>query len=327
MITRRSALIAGLALAPAAALSRRAIASIPTFPQGRIRVPSGCRLGYAEYGDPAGPLVFYFHGTPGSRLDVGVVNDEAVAAGIRLVALERPGIGLSDYKSGRRILDWPADVECAAAALGYPDASFGVIGLSGGAPYALSCVGRIPHRLTHVAIVSGHSPMNAPGTHRGNQDKLIELVIRRPRITTLGFNVAIRQLHRNPQRFLRSVSNSWSEADRQMVMCRADYRQAVIDTLNEATRCGATGVATDVRLLGSNWGFCLNELPPASISIWHGGCDPIAPVSMAHYFHRQLAGSELIIDPRAGHLTMIKWHAAAILARFSASAAPILATG
>ena len=111
MITRRSALIAGLALAPAAAMSRRATASAPSFPQGRIRVPSGRRLGYAEYGDPAGPLVFYFHGTPGSRLDVGVVNDEAVAAGIRLVALERPGIGLSDYKSGRRILDWSADVE------------------------------------------------------------------------------------------------------------------------------------------------------------------------------------------------------------------------
>ena len=294
---------------------------------GRIRLPSGRRLGYAEYGNPAGPPVFYFHGTPGSRVDVGVVDEEAIAAGVRLIAMERPGIGLSDYQPGRRILDWPADVECAAAALGYPDTSFGVIGLSGGAPYALACVKSIPHRLTHVALVSGHSPMNAPGTHRGNQDSLIEFVVRRPRLAIMGFNVAIRQLNRKPDRFLEKVSESWSASDRQMVMRRADYRAAVIDTLREATRCGAAGVLAEVQLLGTSWCFRLNQLPPASISIWHGGCDPIAPASMGHYFHRNLAGSELIVDPAAGHLTMIKWHAAAILARFSATVAPALATG
>lgn len=320
-------MIASLSLLPAAAVSRRASAIDPSVPQGLIRLPSGRRLGYAEYGNPAGPLVFYFHGTPGSRVDVSVVNDEAVAAGVRLVALERPGIGLSDYISGRQILDWPADVECAAAALGYPDTSFGVIGLSGGAPYALACVRCIPHRLTHVAVVSGHTPMNAPGTYRGNQDRLIDLVTRRPRIATLGFKVAIRQVNRNPDRFLEKISASWSAADRQMVMCRADYRATVIETIRESTRCGPTGIVSAVRLLGSPWGFRLNELPPTSVSIWHGGCDPITPVSMGHYFHRHLAGSELMIDPSAGHLTMIKWHAAEILARFSAPVMPALATG
>lgn len=320
-------MIASLSLLPAAAVSRRALAIDPSVPQGLIRLPSGRRLGYAEYGNPAGPLVFYFHGTPGSRVDVGVVNEEAVAAGVRLVALERPGIGLSDYKSGRQILDWPADVECAAAALGYPDTSFGVIGLSGGAPYALACIRCIPHRLTHVAVVSGHTPMNAPGAYRGNQDKLIDLVTRRPRIATLGFKVAIRQVNRNRDRFLEKISASWSAADRQMVMCRADYRATVIETIRESTRCGPTGIVSAVRLLGSDWGFRLNELPPASVSIWHGGCDPITPVSMGHYFHRQLGGSELMIEPSAGHLTMIKWHAAEILARFSAPVMPALATG
>jgi pimeloyl-ACP methyl ester carboxylesterase len=325
-INRRTVLAAGFSLVPAVA-SRGAIAAVRATREGRIRLPSGRRLGFAEYGNPAGPLVLYFHGTPGSRIEVALVNSEAVAAGVRLVAVERPGIGLSDYQSGRRILGWPVDVECVAAALGSVAEPFGIVGLSGGAPYALACVKCIPHRLTHVALVSGHTPMNAPGTHRGNQDSLIEFVDRRSRLAGLGFNVAIRQLNRNPERFLRRVSGSWSAADRQMVMCSAEYRKTVIDTLQEATRCGSTGMITEVQLLAGNWGFRLCDLPPASVSIWHGGCDPIAPVSMGHYFHRQIPGSELVVDPSAGHLTMIKWHAANILARFAAPITPALAAG
>jgi pimeloyl-ACP methyl ester carboxylesterase len=326
-IDRRSALIAGLSFIPAAVGPRRAMALERPTREGRIRLPKGRRIGFAEYGNPAGPLVLYFHGTPGSRFEIGLVNAEAVSTGVRLVAVERPGIGRSDYQSGRRILDWPGDVECIAAALGSPSEPFGVIGLSGGAPYALACVRCIPHRLTHAAVVSGHSPMNAPGTYRGNQDNLIEFMNRRPRLATIGVNVAVRQLNRNPERFVRRVANSWSEADRQMVLWNAEYRAAVAETLTEAARCGSQGILTDVRLLACYWGFRLNQLPPASISIWHGGCDPIAPVSMAHYFHREIAGSELIIDPAAGHLTMMKWHAMDVFSRFSAPVLPALATG
>jgi hypothetical protein len=32
-----------------------------------LRVRDGRTLCYADYGDPAGPVLFYFHGHPGSR--------------------------------------------------------------------------------------------------------------------------------------------------------------------------------------------------------------------------------------------------------------------
>jgi hypothetical protein len=136
MLTRRQALVAGLTLLPTTGFWKRASAApMPQYAHGQVRLPSGRRIGYAEYGDPSGPLVFYFHGTPGSRIEGGLIADEAMAAGIRLVALERPGIGLSDYQPGRQILSWPADVASAAEALGYGGTSFGLVGLSGGAPY------------------------------------------------------------------------------------------------------------------------------------------------------------------------------------------------
>jgi pimeloyl-ACP methyl ester carboxylesterase len=315
MLTRRQALVAGLTLLPTTGFWRRALAApMPQYAHGQVRLPSGRRIGYAEYGDPSGPLVFYFHGTPGSRIEAGLIADEATAAGVRLVALERPGIGLSDYQSNRRILSWPTDVASAAEALGYGGTSFGIVGLSGGAPYALACVRCIPERLTHVAVVSGHTP---PGGPEGNQDRLIAWVGRRPRLATLAFRVASNQLRKHPNFVLHKVAKSWAESDRQLILCNPAYYAALNQTLLEATRCGPEGIVTDVTLLGSDWGYRLCDLPHASVSFWQGGCDPIAPAAMGHYFQRNVAGSELTIDPRAGHLTMLKWHAAAILGRFA----------
>jgi pimeloyl-ACP methyl ester carboxylesterase len=317
MLTRRQALVAGLTLLPTTGFWRRALAApMPQYAHGQVRLPSGRRIGYAEYGDPSGPLVFYFHGTPGSRIEAGLIADEATAAGVRLVALERPGIGLSDYQSNRRILSWPTDVASAAEALGYGGTSFGIVGLSGGAPYALACVHCIPERLTHVAVVSGHTP---PGGPEGNQDRLIAWVGRRPRLATLAFRVASNQLRKHPNFVLHKVAKSWAESDRQLILCNPAYYAALNQTLLEATRCGPEGIVTDVTLLGSDWGYRLCDLPHASVSFWQGGCDPIAPAAMGHYFQRNVAGSELTIDPRAGHLTMLKWHASAILGRFATS--------
>lgn len=317
MITRRSALLAGLSLTPTVLGARRAVAfSRQAELSGCVRLSDGRKLGYAEYGDPNGRLVLYFHGTPGSRVEARLISEETEAAGVRLLAVERPGIGLSDYQMGRRVLDCPPDIEYFVAALGYEGTSFGIVGMSGGAPYALACIKCIPHRLTHVALVSGHTPMNAPGVQRGNQDKLIAFICRRPRLGEIGIRAAIRMLHRNPNRFVQRASEKWSAADRQLILGNPEYRTFFLRTVREAVRSGPAGLMRAIQLLGVNWGFRLRDLPPASVSIWQGGCDPIVPPSMGHYFHQQIAGSELIIDPRAGHLTMPKWHAAEILARF-----------
>lgn len=316
-VSRRSALLSGLSLASVVATRRSWAAPAIRTLHGRVRLPNGRPLGYADYGRPDGPLVLYFHGTPGSRLEPALIAEEALASGVRLVAIGRPGMGLSQYQSNRRILDWPADVHCVVDALGYAGTSFGILAMSGGAPYALACVRSMPERLTHVAICSGHAPLDAHGVTPGNQDRMIEFVERRPRIATALFQVVVRRLFKKSDSVAERVAKSWSAADRQLIFCDPVLYRTLVANLQEAARCGPAGIVADVRLLAQCWGFRLNELPPASISIWQGGCDPIATPSMGHYMHQQLAGSELVINPTAGHVTMLKWHAAEILARFT----------
>jgi pimeloyl-ACP methyl ester carboxylesterase len=128
-------------------------------------LPDGRRLAYAEYGAPAGTPVFFFQGTPSSRLmhpDEDVTRD----LGVRLIMADRPGFGLSDPKPGRTLLDWPDDVVALADALGID--RFGAVGVSGGGPYTAACAYRIPHRLTAAAIVGGSGPVDMPGTLAGS---------------------------------------------------------------------------------------------------------------------------------------------------------------
>lgn len=316
-ISRRIALSTGLAAgAHALLVSRRSGATVDCHPSSSFCLPDGRKLHYAEYGTPAGVPVVYFHGTPGSHLEVGLVDEELDVSGVRLISVSRPGMGRSTFQSCRRITCWPDDVAHLINATVGPDAPFGIIALSGGAPYGLAVARAMPHRVTHLALVSGHTPPYAPCVQPGNSDKMIELIRRRPRLGRAGLTVIDRRLNRKPDQTAQMVMKSWSDADRRLVQCNCKLYRRLIANLKMATRCGPCGVQRDIALLGSCWGFRVCEAAGIPITIWQGGCDRIVTPSMARYFHRQLPGSELFEDPRAGHVTMFKWHVDEILARF-----------
>src|SRR4030042_1974723 len=121
----------------------------------------GRHLAYAEYGDPRGKPVFLFHGIPGSRIFRPPPDDLTAANGVRLITVDRPGYGGSDFQPGRRILEWPADVCALADVLGLE--RFAVCGHSAGGPYVLACAAFIPQRLTAAGVISGLGPVDAPG--------------------------------------------------------------------------------------------------------------------------------------------------------------------
>src|SRR5438034_5687946 len=117
-----------------------------------IRLRDGRRLQAFELGKSDGPPIFHCHGNGSSRLEVLTVQAVAEQLGVRLMSLDRPGIGGSDPKPGYRLLDWPDDVVEVADQLGIEQ--FAVEGLSGGAPFALACAYKIPHRLTGCSLIS-----------------------------------------------------------------------------------------------------------------------------------------------------------------------------
>jgi hypothetical protein len=100
--------------------------------ENAIELPDGRRLAYCECGARDGAPVFFFHGWPGSRLDFAPNDATAAAAGVRVIAVDRPGIGGSAPQGGRKVLDWPTDVAALADSLALD--RFAVLGFSFGGP-------------------------------------------------------------------------------------------------------------------------------------------------------------------------------------------------
>jgi pimeloyl-ACP methyl ester carboxylesterase len=82
-----------------------------------VRLRDGRNVGIAVVGDEGSPIL-HCHGSGSSRLEVELLTTQAEQAGVRLMALDRPGIGRSDPKPGYRLLDWPDDVAEVADHLG-----------------------------------------------------------------------------------------------------------------------------------------------------------------------------------------------------------------
>src|SRR6476661_8334701 len=121
-------------------------------PYALLRLLDGRTLSYLQVGVPTGPAVFHFHGHGSSRLEALMLEGAALRLGLRVIALDRPGIGRSDQRIGDRLLDWPSDVAAAADQLGIN--KFAVQGMSAGGPYALACAHLIAARLTACSLVS-----------------------------------------------------------------------------------------------------------------------------------------------------------------------------
>ena len=260
----------------------------------------GRKLGFAIYGDPNGTPEFFLHGLPGSRLGARIADKVAARLGIRIISLDRPGFGLSDFKPGRTIADWPDDLVEAADILGSD--RFPVIGLSGGSPYADACAFSIPHRLTSVAIVSGMSPLNTPGATKGMRRSarvFFALAPRLPWITRPAMWWIGRQARHDAGRLIDKISTRLPPADKS-VLARPEVRQNFRDDIAEAFRQGSRGPAWDLALLARPWGFSLEEIRVEE-HIWHGEADVTVSPSMSRQLARAIPNSRARFYPGEGH--------------------------
>lgn len=271
------------------------------------RLPDGRELGYAEYGDVDGAPVLYFHGFPGSRLDWLLFDQPAVAeSGARVIAVDRPGYGLSDTSPKRTMADWPADVAGLADALGVE--RFAVLGVSGGGPYALACASAIPDRLAAVGVVAGMGPADAPGMREGTSWRIpgTPRLLRKPLLSLM--RMGVRQA---PEKFVARSKDALSDVDAALLGEPA-MAEAYVATLSEAMRRGTAGAAVDAALYARPWGFALEEIRVA-VHVWHGELDANVPVSVGRHVADRISGCRGSFLDDEGHLTLPKNHIGRIL--------------
>jgi pimeloyl-ACP methyl ester carboxylesterase len=267
-----------------------------------LRLRDGRDLGYAEWGDPAGRPLMLFHGLPGSRLFAGLVHEQAVAAGVRLIAPDRPGFGLSTRDPHRRITDWPDDVVELADHLGLE--RFPVSGISGGGPYAAACAWKMPDRLTRVGLISAVGPFEAPGATEGMLPMNKLLFGPAERVPALGRTLmALMGLARYlPEGAMKRVIPPGPD---QEIVSRPEVLHGFHLDLEEAFRQGGWGGPADDMLLAARpWRFPLEEIR-VPVHLWQGEEDRNVTPNMGRYLAEKIPNCQAEFIPGAAHLWAI----------------------
>jgi len=275
----------------------------------------GRALAYHEVGDPGGAPVVWCHGGLSSRLDAEFARAGAEAARVRLVTIDRPGLGESARQKGRTVADWAGDVATVADALGIEQ--FRVIGWSAGGPHALACAALLPSRVLATATLGGMEPVRGRAERKALGMRIDRMLIPLSRHAAWLAGPVLRVLGAaKGERAKRATLKPFSAADHRVL------EPLSADTVTAGTRAalaqGPHGVIDDYRAFGApDWGFDLAGIS-GPVTVWQGEDDAAISPAIGRRLAAAIPGAELELVPDAGHFLVIE-HGRAILERLLAA--------
>jgi pimeloyl-ACP methyl ester carboxylesterase len=275
----------------------------------------GRRVGCLEVGKPDGFPVFHFHGNGSSRSEVMLLADLAASVGVRLIGMDRPGIGNSDPAPGRALTDWPDDVAQVADRLGIE--RFAVEGFSAGGAYALACAHRIADRLTGCGLISSICPPElvrqaAPGWMRAgwwigaHRPELLLRVMR----TLMPDSPSDES---SAERRLRRIESWLARPDRQ-VLGQSRIRRPLLRAMMESRRQGAQANRREILALVRGWNVPIGQIALRSVFMWHGEDDRLTPIGPARLLAAGLPHCCATFYPGEGHFSTLANHARHVFA-------------
>jgi pimeloyl-ACP methyl ester carboxylesterase len=265
-----------------------------------LRLADGRQIGFAEYGDPEGLPVLAIHGTPGSRYMFALTDRAARERRLRIVAPERAGYGLSDFRLQTSLAEAASDLEQCADALGL--SRFALIGVSGGGPYAVAAAAAMPGRIALLALINPVGRI-AECDRRIRISKAHRLIFSRlgrsDAVCTAFFWSLRRLVHFAPGLAYRLLQQRVAASDR-AVLARDEVRANLRAALREGLRPGIDGARQDLRLYCAKWGLPLGDIDVPAV-LWQGSDDAIVPPGAAYDLAETLPNCRLDVIQGGGH--------------------------
>lgn len=272
-----------------------------------IDTADGRKLAYIEFGDPSAPLVIHNHGGPSCRLEGQVLANGAMKNGLRLVAVDRPGIGQSSRQKDRTYKGWCDDLLTIADALGYQQ--FGVSGWSEGGPFPIAAAFYIDQtRLRHVTSIAGGNF----GTFGDNwaaqyQDKADALGGKLAMHSKLAFHLMYEMLGLDAKHFrksyLKTCYNAVNDYDKRL-LDDPEIAAAWGDMSAECFAHGSIGLVDDSELLYHQWAFDVTKIE-RPVHMWQGTDDLLIPYELNKQIADRMPGAVWHEVEGAGHLVAI----------------------
>jgi len=278
----------------------------------QLRLASGRRVDYLEYGDPAGAPAVYLHGTPSSAREGRWLHTAACTRGVRLVSIDRPGYLNSEPCPVASFTGVAQDVVAVAEVLQL--GRFAVVGFSGGAGYALATAHVSPDRVTLVHLGGGIGSLAGDGGQDLPLPRRLpfKLIARAPAVSTPLLAGVFRLMRRGLRKRLDSPAEAalWffeGPARGAQIPAVAEYVRTSTDEdlrneLNDwaASTSATRAIVSDLTAYVRRRPFDLSGVS-TRVEIWHGLDDPAAPVSFAKRTASELPNAQTHLFDAEGH--------------------------
>ena len=282
---------------------RMAVAIARPKLEGNIAVADDRQIGFAEFGDPQGRAIFWLHGTPGARRQIPTeARVFAERENIRLIGIDRPGIGSSTPHQYDTVLEFADDMRTIADVLGID--KMALVGLSGGGPYTLACAAAMPDRVVVAGVLGGVAPAAGPESIGGGLMALGTVLAPLLQVAGTPIGLAASLLIR----LIRPVASPAADiyglvsppADRRL-LARPELKAMFLDDLLNGSRKQLAAPFADIVVFARYWGFHLDEVK-VPVRWWHGDHDHIVPFAHGQHVVARLPDAELYHLPGESHL-------------------------
>lgn len=240
----------------------------------------GKQIAYRTYGQADGFPMIIHHGLVGSCDLLPYWDFKAKEAGIHLIAIERPGYGDSEPDETMQCVgDWADRVKPLLDELHI--ASFAVIGISAGTPYAYSLAAGYPDRVKRVWILSGVPYL---------MDK--EVLGCYPQVEQEDYAyykmASLEAIADKFKGYLDKLENTYDET--------SIMRKGVEATMKH----GRLGIAREAKLQITDWGFDLKQIAQPT-TLWHCVTDDVIPFDAVQKTLPHLPSATLHIQKENSH--------------------------
>ena len=260
----------------------------------------GSAVGVAEYGDPDGTAVLWCHGGPGSRLEPRPLGDAAAAAGLRIVAVDRPGYGRTPPSPGRTIADWVPQAIAVLDDLAIDQAV--TVGHSTGGSYALAVAALAPDRALGVVLAGAMTDMrDAEARSTMSKPHTLDVWDAPDRDAAIVAAVASHGIDGSG---LRDITTVLPPSD--LALFRDPDRLAEMsDGLSEGFTFGLQGYADDRIADGGGWTTFDVAAITCPVVVLHGTLDPLASPAHARHTAAIVPGAQLDLRDELGHFSVL----------------------
>jgi pimeloyl-ACP methyl ester carboxylesterase len=262
-----------------------------------------------DKGDRDGHPIVYFHGTPGSRLDLTFGESKLTQLDVRVISFDRPGYG-SSTQSAFSLSSVAQDALLIADSLGL--GAFATLGLSGGGPFALATAAVGGDRVKGVGVASGAGPFEfVPDA----LDQLSDIdkeayshLPADPETAASGFASGFEELAQllrtgDDEAVIAEFAPALSERDRLLIQDET-VGPNVIGSMREGLSKGVLGGGWDNVAWIGHWDFEISQVG-CPVLLWYGEHDLMAPPAHGQWLKDNLSDATLTIRPSEGHFGLV----------------------